>query len=69
LVSLYTVTQEVHLLPPSTGADDAFKSLVIENFVSLSKENKLISDKIDDLIDVAKPVEIVKNVLLEWKFN
>ena len=55
--------------PPPPGSDDVFQSLVIENLVSLSQENKLISDKIDDLIDVAEPVDIVKNVLLEWKVN
>jgi len=57
--------------PPSGGggSDDGFKSLVVQKLVDLSEDNKIISEKIDDLIEVAEPVEIVKNVLLEWKFQ
>jgi len=59
------------LAPPPFGSvsDDSFKSLVVQNLVNLSEDSKIISDKIDELIEITEPVEVVKNVLLEWKFN
>jgi hypothetical protein len=57
--------------PPPLGSvsDDSFKSLVVQNLANLSEDTKTISDKIDELIEITEPVEVVKNVLLEWKFN
>ena len=57
--------------PPGGGGsgEDSFKSLVVQNLVKLSEDNQIISEKIDDLIEITQPVEVVKNVLLEWKFQ
>ena len=51
------------------GGDDGFKSLVVQKLVAISEDNQIISEKIDDLIEASEPVEVVKNVLLEWKFQ
>jgi hypothetical protein len=51
------------------GGDDGFKSLVVQKLVAISEDNQIISEKIDDLIEASEPVETVKNVLLEWKFQ
>jgi len=57
--------------PPGGGGsgEDSFKSLVVQNLVKLSEDNQIISEKIDDLIEITQPVEVVKNVLMEWKFQ